>query len=176
MRYSNSRQLFVQTIFLLCSLLALPSHAADALTLEQQLTNALKVKPGTTDRLAEPDPILNALKQQNVISKKANSRGDYTDYYLVSKPFLFMKHEVVVVENEYMAKYVGCCVSPGMGLVLKINGSTKPLKKFATTNGCTFDDGPNAARDLSFVDIKTDVSRGKYATLSCRETDISRWP
>ena len=65
--------------------------------------------------------------QAGYIDNKPNLRADYTDYYLLNKPARFMGHELVMIEEEYMSRYIGCCVSPGAGLSVKVSGSLKPL-------------------------------------------------
>jgi hypothetical protein len=38
-----------------------------------------------------------------------------------------MTHELVMIEQEYMTTWIGCCVSPGVGVTVRVNGSTANL-------------------------------------------------
>jgi len=148
--------------------------AADDRELENGLANALRLKPGTTERAGDSGKAIQAYMREGVVNKKPNQRADYTDYYVVKKPASFMGHELVVIEEEYMAKYVGCCVNPGAGVTVKVNGSPKNLEKFADANKCSFADNVDVQGELNRFSIKATFSKGRYATLSCRENDANR--
>jgi len=148
--------------------------AADDKVLENGLADALRLKPGTTERAGNSGKAIQAYMREGVVNKKPNERADYTDYYIVKKPATFMGHELVVIEEEYMSKYVGCCVNPGAGITVKVNGSPKNLEKFADENKCSFADKVDVQGELGRYGIKATFSKGRYASLSCRENDAIR--
>jgi hypothetical protein len=55
---------------------------------------------------------------------------DYTDYYVVHGPAKFLGHDLQMIEQQYMATYVGCCVSPGTGITVRLHGSADNLHAF----------------------------------------------
>ena len=158
---------------LLLSTLSAHSLAADT-RLENQLILALKIKPDGQDRLAESRPVIRAYQQATIISKKPQQRADYIDFYLLQKPASFMGHTLILLEEEYMDKYVGCCVSPGMGLMLKTNVDTRAVQEFAEKNACTFTPHADVFDRLKTFGIAHKLATADYAMLSCRERDTQK--
>lgn len=98
-------------------LLLLAAHAALANAyndkeLEEGLKNAFRLKPGTTERAGDSGKAIQAYMHEGIVNKRPNERNDYTDYYHVKKQASFMGHDLIVIEEEYMSKYMGCCVDP----------------------------------------------------------------
>ncbi|MES2037926.1 MAG: hypothetical protein V4495_08820 [Pseudomonadota bacterium] len=158
---------------LLLSALSPHSLAADT-RLENQLILALKIKVDGQDRQAESRPVIRAYQQAAIISKKPQQRADYIDFYLLQKPASFMGHTLILLEEEYMDEYVGCCVSPGMGLMLKINADTRAVQEFANKNACTFTPHADVFDRLRMFHIDHKLARADYAMLSCRERDAQK--
>ncbi len=146
--------------------------AADA-SPEATLADALRLKKGTTDRLGSARAAIKRYAGAGLIGAKADARADYTDYYQLKKPATFMGHTLVVLEEEYMTRNVGCCVSPGLGLTVQLAGGGGNLETFAKQNGCKLATGVDPVADLKSVGIKSMLPKGSYATLSCRERDAS---
>lgn len=142
--------------------------------LENQLILALKIKPDGQDRQAESRPVIRAYQQAAIISKKPQQRADYIDFYLLQKPASFMGHTLILLEEEYMDKYVGCCVSPGMGLMLKTNADTQAVQEFADKNACTFTPHADVFDRLKTFGIAHKLAKADYAVLSCRERDTQK--
>jgi len=147
--------------------------AADT-RLENQLILALKIKPDGQDRQAESRPVMRAYQQAAIISKKPQQRADYIDFYLLQKPASFMGHTLILLEEEYMDQYVGCCVSPGMGLILKTNADTRAVQDFANKNACTFTPRADVFDRLRMFHIDHKLAKADYAMLSCRERDAQK--
>lgn len=84
-----------------------------------------------------------------------------------------MGHEPVLIEED-IDKYIGCCVSPGVGITLKVHGSIKNLQQFARSSRCTLTGHVDFAHNLREVAIKNKVPKAHYASLSCRERDAGR--
>lgn len=140
-------------------------------SLERDLVDALRLKKGTTERLGDSGKAIQGYMREGFVNKRPNQRADYTDYYLLKKPARFMGYELVVIEEEYMSRHVGCCVNPGAGVTVKVTEDTAKLQAFARANGCTISDRVNLREELSRVGIRMNFSPGRYAALSCRERD-----
>ena len=157
--------------------LAAPSQSAIATNeqnLEADLVNSLRLKKGTLERVDKSQPAIQNYIRQGYLNNKPNQRMDYTDYYILKKPTMLMGHTLVVIEEEYASKWVGCCPSPGMGVTLMTSGSTKGLEKFAHENGCKFATVDDLQNELKSFGIKSNFPKGNYASLSCRERDVQR--
>ncbi|AYM77480.1 hypothetical protein D9M09_18025 [Janthinobacterium agaricidamnosum] len=142
--------------------------------LESGLIQALHLKKGTTDRVGTSGKAIAAYMREGYIGKHPDQRFDYTDYYLLKKPAGFMGHALVLIEEEYITQYIGCCVSPGAGVTLKVQGSTQKLQAFAIAQRCTLTDPVDIGHALSEVAIQARLPQGHYASLSCRERDAER--
>lgn len=162
---------------LVTAIIMVLSHHAIASSdqeLETDLLNALRLNKKTMERVGSSGKAIQAYMREGFINQRPNQRADYTDYYLVKKPTKFMGHDLVMIEEEYMSRYVGCCVSPGAGVTVKVVSSTENLEKFANENGCTFSDQVDLQHEIASVGIKIKVPQGNYASLSCRERDANR--
>lgn len=157
--------------------LAIASPLASADTgpeLEKGLASALHLKKGSSERVGTSGQAIQAYMQAGYIDAKPNLRADYTDYYLLNKPARFMGHELVMIEEEYMSRYIGCCISPGAGLSIKVSGSLKPLEQFARVHRCSLNDNADLQGELASLGIRRKLAPGRYAALSCRERDAER--
>ncbi|MGX9717863.1 hypothetical protein ACWYXJ_26900 [Janthinobacterium lividum] len=150
------------------------AHAAADPGLETGLLHALHLKKGTTERVGTSGKAIAAYMREGYIGKHPDQRADYTDYYLLKKPASFMGHELVLIEEEYITQYIGCCVSPGAGVTVKVRGNTQKLQAFASAQRCTLTDPVDVQHALNDVAIKTRMPKGHYASLSCRERDAER--
>ncbi len=142
--------------------------------LESGLIHALHLKQGTTQRTGTSGKAIQAYMREGYIGQRPEQRFDYTDYYLLKKPASFMGHELVLIEEEYITQYIGCCVSPGVGVTVKVRGNTQKLQAFARTQRCTLSDPVDIGQALGEVAIQARLPRGHYASLSCRERDAER--
>lgn len=142
--------------------------------LETGLAQAMHLKKGSSERVGTSGQAIQAYMHAGLIDSKPNQRADYTDYYLLNKPARFMGHELVMIEEEYMSRYIGCCVSPGAGLSVKVSGSLKSLEQFARAHRCSLNDNVDVQGELASLGIRRKLAPGRYATLSCRERDAER--
>lgn len=169
--WRRTRRLLGSLLLAACSCSALA--AADP-ALESGLIRALHLKKGTTDRVGTAGEAIRAYVREGYLGKHPDQRADYTDYYLLKKPTSFLGHELVLIEEEYITQYIGCCVSPGAGVTVKVRGSTQKLQAFARAQRCTLTDPVDIRNKLSEVAIKTRMPKDHYAALSCRERDAER--
>lgn len=158
------------------ALFALAGAAQAKSSPEDLLIEALKLDPSTHERVGAAEAAVEAYAAAGLIKVDADVRADYTSYFVVKKRTEFMGHTLVVIEHEYMDEYVGCCVSPGMGLTVRVKGNTQALEKFAAENGCSFSDNTDPAAELNGYGLKSLLFKAHYASLSCRERDIEREP
>ncbi|SIR77184.1 hypothetical protein SAMN05880566_12119 [Janthinobacterium sp. TND4EL3] len=158
---------------LLAASCASANAAADP-ALESDLIQALHVKKGTTQRVGTSGKAIAAYVREGYVGKRPDQRFDYTDYYLLKKPASFMGHALVLIEEEYITQYIGCCVSPGAGVTVRVQGSTQNLQAFARAQRCTLNDPVDIGHALKDVAIKNRLPKGHYASLSCRERDAER--
>lgn len=159
---------------LLLAACCVSAHAAAQPELENGLIHALQLKKGTTERAGTSGKAIAAYMREGYIGKRPEQRSDYTDYYLLKKKASFMGHELVLIEEEYITQYIGCCVSPGAGVTVKVRGNTRKLQAFASAQRCTLSDPVDIGHALSEVAIKARLPRDHYASLSCRERDAER--
>jgi hypothetical protein len=165
-------------VLLIISIIIALSHDAIASNyqkLETDLLNALRLDNKTMERAGSSRKAIQAYIREGFINKKPNQRTDYTDYYILRKPAKFMGHDLVMIEEEYMSDYVGCCVSPGAGVTVKVVGGAENLKDFANKNGCAFSGHVDLQKEIASVGIKRSIPKGNYASLSCRERDANRY-
>jgi hypothetical protein len=62
-------------------------------------------------------------------------------------------------------------VSVGVGVTLRVNGSTENLEKFAEQNGCRLEPNVDFQHKAEDLWVKEKVAKGNYVWLSCRERD-----
>lgn len=162
--------------WLACALLPLAAFAADESALEKGLekglTDALRYDRAKGERAAPSGPALQAYIQAGYLDLKPSVRADYTDYRLLKKPAPFMGQTLVLVEEEYMSQYIGCCVDEGVSAVVRVSGSTAAMEKFAKANACSFDPKYDPAEELTNRRLGIGLPAGQYAELSCHENDV----
>ncbi|MFZ6768392.1 hypothetical protein ACO0LM_15115 [Undibacterium sp. Di26W] len=169
------KKFLYQTVLFGALLGALSSSSLAAESaLEKHLVNALSIKNNGPERLAKSGPVIVAYKRAGILSKQADARADYVDFYLLRKPASFLGHPLVLLEEEYMDTYVGCCVSPGLGLVVQVNGDTRTMQDFAEKNACTLTPHADVIGTLKTYGIRNKLPKVDYATLSCRERDAQK--
>lgn len=114
-----------------------------------------------------------ALKQQGVISHKPQvSRVEYNDVYVVKKPLKIFNQNVVLLSDEYMSEYIGCCVSEGWGAIVKKQQSLQALQKYATQKHCELRPFSLQENQAYYGFATKKLSKGEYYELSCRERDL----
>jgi uncharacterized protein YfcZ (UPF0381/DUF406 family) len=139
---------------------------------EMVLIEALQFDHQKQARVGDSGKAIIAYLKAGYLSKKPNARADYIDFYVLKKPAVLMGHTLVMIEHEYMSEYIGCCASPGIGLLIKTSGNTANLEKFSKENACTFSNHVDAIEQLKNYAIKAKLTQGNYASVSCRERDV----
>lgn len=135
----------------------------DALRLEQRLAHALARR--------DAGPAIDAYRARGLIGRHPDERVDYTDYHMLKRPAGFLGHALVLIEQEYFHVYVGCCFSPGAGVVVRLEGDARGLRQFAAARQCRLDTGPELRERHVAFGLGLVARPGRYAALSCRERD-----
>ena len=143
------------------------SQISNELALQSMLLDSLQMKPGTAKRMFDSGKMIVALANAGYVNLAPDSRADYSDYRFLKKPAFLFGSEIVVIDEEYFKEWIGCCVSPGVAITVKVNGDTNALQDFATSNKCRLGfDG-----DMYYGPTLPYAPKGTYATLSCKERD-----
>jgi hypothetical protein len=142
--------------------------SAKASDLARLLSDAMKPNSSKTARHVEPRVPIRALIKAGYLRKKPEARVDYSDYRLVRKPFDFLGARLVVIEEQYMITYGGCCVDPGIGMVLENPGNSSDIAELAKSNSCTYsDDEDNYFVDAALEAVGRKGQRGRFIYLYC---------
>jgi hypothetical protein len=143
---------------------------ADDAALADGLVGAMRLNADRTERLAEPGEAIRAYIKAGYVKLKPELRDEYTDYRVVGRPAKFFGQELLVIEEEYLSKFIGCCVNEGVGVILRVTADLAPLKAFASANGCSVrDDRRDTVERLQKLKVKP--AEGELVRLSCRERD-----
>ncbi|TCZ85027.1 hypothetical protein [Lysobacter sp. N42] len=143
------------------------AHAA----LEHVLLKALRMKPGTQERGIEPGEAVKAFIDAGLVARAPDYRADYSDYRRLRSPIPFLGHELLALDEEYMAEYVGCCVSPGMAVALRLRPGGADLDAFAREAGCSVDRDTDGLSLIDAFDLPA-APKGTYAAIKCKERDL----
>lgn len=138
--------------------------------LEQKMLQALRPVPNFK-RQENAGAVIREYKAAGVLPSWPTARVDYTDYYLAIHPTTFLANELVLVEEEYMTKFAGCCVDEGAGVFVRITSDTATLEKFARKNLCRVDQYPSEKDVLAEINVRTSLPTGRYASLRCHVRD-----
>lgn len=134
------------------------------------LVGAMRLNANRTERLAEPGEAIRAYIKAGYVRLKSELRDDYTDYRVVQLPAKFFGQELLVIEEEYLSKFIGCCVNEGTGVILRVTADLAPLKAFAAANGCSVrDDRRDTVERLQKLKVKP--VEGEFVSMSCRARD-----
>lgn len=117
--------------------------------------------------------VLREFKAEGLIPFKPQ-RIDYTDFYPLLKPVQIFGHDLVLLEEEYMTQFIGCCVSEGAGMVLRLNGATYRLEAFAQANQCRVEEFRDQVGYLKHRPVRFPLPAGAYVSVSCRARDEMR--
>jgi len=154
------------------------SYAAEDSDLERVFLLAMQPKlnqgdPGW-DRLVPPGKAIQAYIRKGYLTLKPETRIEYTDYRMLRKKAYLLQQELVVIEEEYMSKWVGCCVSPGVGVIVRVVADTEDLAAFARKHKCSIKEQKDTKRSLEMLSLYKSSER--YLGVSCRSMDYNLAP
>ena len=153
-------------------LLLMGAEATYAQTREEALLReAMNLGATQETRLKEPGEAIRAYIKAGLVKRKPDAAADYVDYRRVEKATTLFGHRLVVLEEEYMTTYIGCCVNPGLGLVVEVAGDTTELDAFLAANKCRKNQPSGPADSMAQAGFTPEPGK-TYAYVSCRENDM----
>lgn len=118
-------------------------------------------------------PDFKTLKQKGLISNKPTiSRADYNDVYQFKKQYQFLGQNFVLLFDEYMLEYAGCCVNEGWGAVFAKHSDLKQIQQFAQKNQCKVEKMNLDSKYYYGYEVKKLPKNKEYYELSCRADDL----
>ncbi|CEJ11113.1 hypothetical protein BN1110_01399 [bacterium YEK0313] len=168
----RQRLLLAATALAMAAVLAVPAAAQPSPDgLQRALAAGMGLHPSSGGRL-EAGPAIRQFIAAGYVDRRPTRRMDYTDYRVLKRPFQFLGQRLLVIEEEYMTQYIGCCVSEGSGAILRLSGDRSELTAFAAANKCRVSvDQPDIRARLAELGLGREP--GEFARLSCRERDIN---
>jgi hypothetical protein len=121
------------------------SRSTSATALEKKFYDAVKldnVANASSIRFDEYLDVLEDFREDKLIGDGPNGQiSEYHAYYLLDDPLQFMGHKIVVLtEPTADEDRNGCCPDRNFKVYLETVGDTQPLKEFAESNNCYFQD------------------------------------
>ncbi len=113
---------------------------------------------------------IGVLIKSGFLKRKPFQRADYVDYRALKKPMKFLGHSVLLIEEEYLVEWIGCCVNVGIGMVIEESGDTAGLEGFVKANQCRKEGEDYWKGSLENSGLKPKAGV-KYSYISCREKD-----
>jgi hypothetical protein len=100
---------------------------------------------------AKVQELTRRLNLEGYLTAKGKERFDYSDYYLVEKELHFLNTTVLAIEHEYMDKWVGCCVNPGIALFLLLKKNSSETQRLSREKKCSLSLSTERTNDLKSV-------------------------
>jgi hypothetical protein len=140
-------------------------------SLERVLREAMTPSTNGEERQVDSGVALRAYIKAGLVSRAPDERADYVDYRRLRKPTSLFGHSLVVLEEEYLTTYIGCCVNPGLGMVVQKRGGLGPLDEFLERNKCSKRDADDATYSMQLAGVKPKAG-ATYVSISCRQRDL----
>jgi hypothetical protein len=138
--------------------------------LQAGLVDAMRLNTQTGERIGDSGAAIRAYIQAGYLRARPEKRFDYTDYRILRRPARLLGQELVLIEEEYLTRFIGCCVNAGVGAVVRATADTSAIDAFAAANRCSIAKGRDVIATLESVGLKP--AQGEYLQLSCRERDV----
>jgi len=170
---------------LICFALQAQPPAAQG-SLEEQLTEAIKVNEKGDDRLGDRGQVLKAYAQAGIIYSQRTLRSDFEDTYVLRKPANFLGHDLLAIIDDHGREAgdseSGCCPTEGFTVYVRIVGDDRNLRHFAEINRCDFSDGRELQGQLGVPQLwsqppphgqqRVALPAGTYGSLSCTSRNL----
>ncbi len=139
-----------------------------------EVKKLLEASPDTIEQSMDSIDSLKMLKKQGVIDEKANVQGDYYHFYFPKKEIVIFGAKLIALDHEYLTDYIGCCVNPGVAVVLKrMDGfNSNEIDVFAKQHSCNINDIEKAhLPDLVIKQVGLANDKAFLFELSCKQND-----
>lgn len=160
-----------QIIFLVLLMLPLMSIAAST----EALVSLLKTPWERIQQSSEKLKALETLKRLGIINAEPDIVADYNHIYIAKKQVPILGGMLLALDDEYFDSYVGCCVNPGIALVIhvgKTNADALTLTEFAKENMCSVTPFEQAFMASELEELLLDTSnKEEIMVLSCKLHD-----
>jgi hypothetical protein len=153
-------------------LFAVWSYPACADDITKLLIAAIEPNQTSDGRLLDSGVPVRALIDAGYLRRKPEARIDYVDVRMMRKPFDFLGAQLLIVEEEYLVDYIGCCVDPGISLVLDVTSGGGNISKLATANSCSYSEDGDYIRRAA-ADAGITIGSGRLAYLDCGTRNLS---
>jgi len=165
-KVGNMKQLIIWVLFTLTSL-----TNADPATV---IKKSLGLGPEEVQKAEANLEVVTQLKQAGVFDQKPNFEGDYYHFYYPRKDIKIFGATLIAFDHEYLIEYVGCCVNPGVALILKKNElfDEKEIEGFAKANSCKVKKIHEIYLPDSVVsELNITKNKSEFVALSCKQSD-----
>lgn len=136
----------------------------------------LETSPETIEESMDNLDSLQKLKKDGFLDENANVQGDYYHVYFPKKEIVIFGAKLVALNHEYLTDYIGCCVNPGISVVLKkVDGfNSNEIDVFSKRNSCKINDIEKVYLPDSVIK-QIDIVKDKafLFELSCKQNDKS---
>jgi hypothetical protein len=177
---ANPEPMYQRIAILLSCLLACltaPLALAETISKQEQLFRKAMVPDSSEEgqrngnRAIDPGKVIRAYIKSGHVRQKPDLAADYVDHRKFKKAATLFGHKLITIEEEYFVKFIGCCVNPGIGAIIEVNGSTAELDAYLAANKCRTD-FPRGPED-TLKELKFKTRPGAiYHHVRCRQNDI----
>lgn len=161
-----------QIVFLALMIMPLLSFAGPS----DVLLSLLKTPPSERIQLSsEKLNALETLKKLGIINSEPDIVADYNHIYMANKQVPILGGVLLALDHEYFDSYVGCCVNPGIALVIHVGKKSADalrLMEFAKENACSVTPFEQAIMANELEESLLDTSNKEdIVVLSCKLHD-----
>jgi len=163
----------VLKLLIICLLLLFSStSSADEV---EKIKMSLQMNPNQVQKDGARLKPLNYLKKRGFFDNVPDLKSDYSHVYFPKKPIRIFDTSLLAFDIEYLETYNGCCVNPGVAIVLEKNGGARGLSEFAKRNTCRVTNIKHANLPPEIADrLKLTHKLDHLVVLSCKESDRNR--
>ena len=159
----------LSVLMCLVSLLAWPASAMADDT-ERELELAITYNTHTKERVLSFPDLIRSMDAAGLVTLKPDFRADYIDYRFAKKSASLYGFSLVMIEEEYVTQWIGCCPNRGFSILLKGNGDAARLTDLAAKNYCEIWSDEVARERLDYSGVTP--TSGNYTGINCRENTL----
>lgn len=138
--------------------------------LQQQLISAMSWNSAIEGRVGDAGAAIRAYVSAGYLDLKPATRMDYSDYRRFKKPAQFLGHELLAIDEEYISAYIGCCASPGIAILIRLNPQGYNVGEFVQGRGCSLNSDVSRYSEIPELNLPY-LSPKEVLEISCKERD-----